>query len=357
MKKIFGIIALIIGTFSFSESLTSKFEVSKAKYNLNGSSQDSDKEEKSREEKAKDEKAKEEAKKKEAIKNVDATDKNIKDTGKLSKNFDFDKMFDDIDDYWEKVSDGTDNIFKHISAAGDVVTGITGIAGSFPGLGGISVVGTNIQAVLQKILAMKNRVDQLKQYKRYIDSVRSLGKSDVKSLTGVYNTLNSLSSIINEGVQLSDMTKGFANDIKNADLSTGEGWETLASGNRKIQEQNNNAYKKVAGDDYKLAIDTINKTKKKLQQLNPKNEVQNLQQLNGQMNILIQVMEQMLNNQSAQAATMIQAENKRLEEEIAAKEIKKAEVERLRQEIKEARRIVKEIKLGTKFVGSVNGNR
>lgn len=38
------------------------------------------------------------------------------------------------------------------------------------------------------------------------------------------------------------------------------------------------------------------------------------------MNILIQVMEQLLNNQSASAATMIQAENKRLEEEIAAKE-------------------------------------
>ncbi|QXW66309.1 hypothetical protein [Streptobacillus moniliformis] len=350
MKKIFGIIALI-GTLSFSESLTSKVEIGASDKNLNVSTSQDNKSN------PKDEKKKEEAKRKEAIKNLDAVDKNIKDTGQLSKNFDFDKMFDDIDNYWEKISDGTDNIFKNISIAGDVVTGITGIAGSFPGFGGISVIGTNIQAVLQKILAMKNRVDQLKQYKRYIDSVRSLGKSDVKNLTGVYNTLNSLSSIINEGVALTDMTKGFANDIKSADLSTGEGWELLLTGNKKVQEQNNNAYDKVAGEDYKLAIDTINRTKKKLQQINPKNEVQNLQQLNGQMNILIQVMEQLLNNQSASAATMIQAENKRLEEEIAAKEIKKAEVERLREEIKEANRLVKEIKLGTRFVGSVNGNR
>lgn len=347
-KKIFGFLALIIlGTVSKAD-LTDRVSLNSESSNITSSNEEKSEEDEEREIKAK---------RKEAVKNVEGTNVNVRDTGKLSQNFDFDKMFDEIDNYWEKVSDGTDTVFNVLSGVGDTITAITGVAGSFPFMGGIATVGTNIQAVLQKILAIKNRVDQLKQYKRYIDSVKSLGKNDFKNIVGVYNTLNSLSEMINEGVKLVDASKGLNKDIINADLSTTEGWELLLNGDLKIQEQNNTAYEKIAGEDYKLALKTINDTKRKLQQISSKNEVQNLQQLNGQMNLLIGVMEQLLNNQSSQAAIIIQSENKKIEEEIAAKQIKGEEVERLLKEQQEAEKLLQQIKMGNKFVGSVNGNR
>lgn len=60
------------------------------------------------------------------------------------------------------------------------------------------------------------------------------------------------------------------------------------------------------------------------------NEVKNLQQLNGQMGILIQLMEQLINNQSAQALAQIQEQNKRIEEEIAIKQFKADQMEELK---------------------------
>ncbi|ACZ01350.1 hypothetical protein [Streptobacillus moniliformis] len=349
MKKIF-IIVTLISALSFSESLTKNVEI-----NSNTSVMNEDTENDNEKSNLEKDGIK---KRKEILDQLNSPDnENVGNVGNLGKSFDFNKMFDDIDNYWEILNDGTDHAFNAVSTIGDGLTALTAVGGAFFGLGGVAVAGSHIQAVLQKILMVKNRVDQLKQYKRYIDSVKSLGKNEAKDLAGIVNTLNALSGIIRDDFEFTDRSRGFSDIIQSSDLSTREGWEKLLVENKNIQDENIKAYNKIAGEDYKKAMSIIQKTKQKLQKLDPKNEVQNLQQLNGQMNILIQVMEQLLDNQSANAAIMIQAENKKLEEEIAVKRIKAEEAERLQKAIEESDRKVKNIKLGTRFVGSVNGNR
>lgn len=114
------------------------------------------------------------------------------------------KLFEDVENYYNVFDQGSENFFSTVSSIGDTVSGVLGLAGAFPTMAGVGVIGTNIQATLNKILDMKNRVDQLKQYKRHIDSIRNLSKADFKTLAGINNTLNLVSDMVNDGKKISD---------------------------------------------------------------------------------------------------------------------------------------------------------
>ena len=281
----------------------------------------------------------------------------VKDASSLGQKFDFNKMIDDIDNYWEVFDSGSEKFFKSISDASDSVTAASSIAGSWFGFGGIAVAGNNIQQIMQKVLMMKNRIDQLKQYKRFIDSIKSLSKSDLKSIAGMKQTLESIDKLVKEGAVIKDKTIGFSKELKKLNLSDPKAWEVLGNKEIDVRELNSQTLEKIAGESNKEIRDTIQGMKEKLNTINPKNENQNLQYLNQQMAILISLMEKQISDTSSVASAKIIADNKKLEEEIAAKEAKKSEVKKLQDEIVKINEKVTNMQLGKNFVGSVNGNR
>lgn len=281
----------------------------------------------------------------------------VKDTSSLGQKFDFNKLIDDIDNYWEVFDSGSEKFFKTVSDVSDSVTAASSIAGSFFGFGGIAVVGNNVQQVMQKILLMKNRVDQLKQYKRFIESVKGLGKNDLKTLAGIKGELEALDRLVKDGFELKDSTIKWADSVKNVDLSTTDGWNKLLVGDENIRKLNDNVLNQVNGDKAKQVLKTISDMKENLKTINPKNENQNLQYLNQQIAILISLMEKHITDSSLVTSSKIIAENKKVEEEIAAKKLKQTEIEALKTEINNINSKVENIELGKSFIGSVNGNR
>ncbi|CAM3108686.1 hypothetical protein STFE110948_02535 [Streptobacillus felis] len=356
--KILGLMALLVMCSTISSAdLTERFKIISESIEVSeNKSNDENKNSNYEALKILDPKAYERLKKEENIrKNSNATSfSNFINSN--SDTFDINKMMDDMDNYYEAFNNITDQAFGAVSAVGDALSAALSVGGMFPTLGGISTAGNTIQAMLQKALMMKNRVDQLKQYKRYIDQIKNLGKTDVKKIGDILNVLGSVEGLVRDGNGLVDMTKSIAEDINNADLSTAEGWELLLTGNKKVLNENDKAYKKVTKD-VEVSLDAIKKARENLKRIKPKNEVQNLQVISSQMDILITSLEKLIDSQSAHAAATIQEQNKEMEKDIAAKETKKGEAEKLQKDIEKANQNVKQIKLGNKFVGSVNGNR
>ena len=280
---------------------------------------------------------------------------NKRNIGAISKNFDFDAMLKGVDDIYNVLDKGSEITFNTVAAASDTLTSALSIAGAFPTLAGAGVIGSNIQSILSRILAVKNRVDQLKEYKRRLDSVRSLGKEDLLTLSGINNTLKTLDGLVKTGVDIGDASEDFSKKLEKADLTTAEGWDLLLSTDRDILATNKDVLNKISGEENKKIREVIEKAKKTLLNINPKNENQNLQYLREQMNILISLTEQMISNDSLTASAMLVKENKEKEEQIAAKETQKAEAAKIASAIDNNKKETEKMKLSNRFVGSVTG--
>ncbi|CAM3423834.1 hypothetical protein [Pseudostreptobacillus hongkongensis] len=280
---------------------------------------------------------------------------NKRNIGAISKNFDFDAMLKGVDDIYNVLDKGSEITFNTVAAASDALTSALSIAGAFPTMAGAGVIGSNIQSILSRILAVKNRVDQLKEYKRRLDSVRSLGKEDLLTLSGINNTLKTLDGLVKTGVDIGDASEDFSKKLEKADLTTAEGWDLLLNTDRDILATNKDVLNKISGKENKKIREVIEKAKKTLLNINPKNENQNLQYLREQMNILISLTEQMISNDSLTASAMLVKENKEKEEQIAAKETQKAEAVKIASAIENNKKETEKMKLSNRFVGSVTG--
>lgn len=357
MKKILGILSiLVVGNLGFSEDIDKSMFTLKTETNTTTTNNENNR-------------SNEKVVSKEELKVTDNFEKigadkyavgiktqfNKRNIGDISKNFDFDAMLKGVDDIYNILDKGSEITFNTVAAVSDALTSGLSIAGAFPTMAGAGVIGSNIQSILSRILAVKNRVDQLKEYKRRLESVRSLGKEDLTTLAGINNTLKTLDGLVKTGVDIGDASEDFSKKLEKADLTTAEGWDLLLSTDRDILASNKDVLNKISGEENKKIREVIEKAKKTLLTINPKNENQNLQYLREQINILISLTEQMISNDSLTASAMLIKENKEKEEQIAAKETQKAEAVKIASAIENNKKETEKMKLSNRFVGSVTG--
>ena len=351
MKKILGILSiLVVGNLGFSEDIDKSMFTLKTETNTTTTNNENNR-------------SNEKVVSKEELKVTDNFEKigadsavgiktqfNKRNIGDISKNFDFDAMLKGVDDIYNILDKGSEITFNTVAAVSDALTSGLSIAGAFPTMAGAGVIGSNIQSILSRILAVKNRVDQLKEYKRRLESVRSLGKEDLLTLSGINNTLKTLDGLVKTGVDIGDASEDFSKKLEKADLTTAEGWDLLLSTDRDILASNKDVLNKISGEENKKIREVIEKAKKTLLTINPKNENQNLQYLREQINILISLTEQMISNDSLTASAMLVKE-----EQIAAKETQKAEAVKIASAIENNKKETEKMKLSNRFVGSVTG--
>lgn len=260
-----------------------------------------------------------------------------------------------IDDYYNIFDKGSEEAFEKVMQLGDTVTSGLSVAGSFFGMSGLAVAGNNIQAQLTRLQLVRKRLDDLKQYKRWMDNVKDLSKEDLTKLSGVNNALNKLNNILKDGSVLKEKAIDFNKLLKSTDLSKAEGWDKLLQANANMHELNNQVLNKVSGDEANKIFDLINKSKETISKINPKNSTQSVKKLNEQMDLLITVTQTLLSNQATVAGQAAIKEKEKLEKEMLENEKNKVEqeqAERLRQEYRERN---KQIELGTKFAGEITG--
>lgn len=258
----------------------------------------------------------------------------------------------------DKVFDISDTAFTAIDIAGTTASSVLAVIGSIPtifgtGAPGASSAADTIQSLLLKINQIKTRIDQLKQYKRVLENMKGLDVEDLATVDGINKALNSLNKLLTDIAYLKDQSIDFYSEIKGADLSKGEGWDSLLGLENHIKKVNNNVLDNVAGDTNKKTLEAISDLKNRIKNLKPTTEKGELEKISELMGILISLTEKSISDTAILGANKIIEENKKLDEKIVEQERKKEEILELNNYINNQKKQFNSSILGKKFVGDI----
>ncbi|RRD40360.1 hypothetical protein EII29_02455 [Leptotrichia sp. OH3620_COT-345] len=271
----------------------------------------------------------------------------------ISGSVNLDSLFNTLDNYYEIANKATELSFNAVSRSADSATVAASLAGSTRFMGGVATMGSNIQLILQKLLAMRKRVDDLKQYKRFLDSVRTFNKNDLKTLAEISTTLDRLDGIVSEGFDLKEKTVAYGDLVRNSDLSTFEGWENLMMGDINLKNVNDEALDRLSGNEAGKVLKALNEAKARIRNMNPQNATQEMTKLNAQINLLISMFEKYMSDSAAVATKEILADNKKVEEEIASKQERQESITKLNNYQEKLKKEVREAKKRNRFAGDL----
>ena len=110
-------------------------------------------------------------------------------------------LFNTIGDIKNVVDKGVDSVLTGAEIAGDATSFGLSVAALVPNIMGTGVghyggIANTIQSFLGKLQQMRQRLEALKQYSRWIEEKKNFGKSDMMSIKGMKDTLSSLLSLI-----------------------------------------------------------------------------------------------------------------------------------------------------------------
>lgn len=273
----------------------------------------------------------------------------------IGKAINLNALTETMDDYYNVFNKASAQSLNAISRAADSATATASIAGAISGKfinnSGKAVLGSNIQLILTKLLAMQKRVDDLKQYKRYLDEIKTLSKDDLMNLKRIDKTLIKLDEIVSEGFDLEEKTISYIDLIKKSDLTTWDGWDQLISGSVHVRNLNEEVLERTTGEEAIQILRNINNAKESIRNITPENATQELTKLNSQITLLLTMFEKYMSDTAIKTTQELITENKKVEEEIAMKRTQQETMKVLQDYKDQLKKTVKVTPLRKKFVG------
>lgn len=269
----------------------------------------------------------------EKIKNIEGT--NLSFYADANKN-----IFDNLNDIYRLVDDKVELAFNVLEGIGNAATmNLSGI-GSLPFMGGVAVLGTNIQHQLNRVLHIRDRVDNLKKYKRELDQLKLKISKDIlknKLLSDYY--IDITSEQVNK--QIDNILSDYDDFRKNRDETPIEANKALYKSIDKTAQEINRVKNEFA------------KSISNLDKINPQSNEDHLTKLESQLSLLIRMTNTMLQQQAMINANEIEKYkndvDRRIKDEIAYKNML-AENKRLSEQ---REREFPNSALGTKFAGDI----
>lgn len=237
-------------------------------------------------------------------------------------------LFDTIDNYYNIFDKGSEQAFNILMGVGDAATQALNIAAAAPmvmgtGVGHYATIGANIQMVMQRLQAARKRIDDLKQYKRWLDSIKGLTEGDFKTIVGIKDTLGKIENIVKDGIALTkeDLARDYAKDIDKTDMSKAIGWDNKNTKDIIELKDTNKTLTQVATT--KTVLDTIQNQQKQLSNVNATTTLQQLKQMSAQTDLLITLLTKLIADQSRQIGDEALKNQRALQEEIAQNKLHK----------------------------------
>lgn len=244
-------------------------------------------------------------------------------------------LFDTIDNYYNIFDKGSEQAFNAMLSAGDMATQGLNILAAAPGIFGggpkWAAIGTNIQLVMNRLQEARKRVDQLKQYKRWLDSIKGLTQGDFKTIAGIKNTLGQVEGILKEGMAFSkeDLSRNFAKSSLEQDISTGRGWDIKNTKDMAILNDTNKTLMQVSQTD--KVLDAIKTQQAKLSEVNATTTLQQLKTMSAQTDLIITLLNKIITDQARAIGDTALKNQRFMQEEIARNKVQKENALRLEQ--------------------------
>lgn len=244
-------------------------------------------------------------------------------------------LFDTIDNYYNIFDKGSEQAFNAMLSAGDMATQGLNILAAAPGIFGggpkWAAIGTNIQLVMNRLQEARKRVDQLKQYKRWLDSIKGLTQGDFKTIAGIKNTLGQVEGILKEGMAFSkeDLNRNFAKSSLEQDMSTGRGWDIKNTKDMAILNDTNKTLMQVSQTD--KVLDAIKTQQAKLSEVNATTTLQQLKTMSAQTDLIITLLNKIITDQARAIGDTALKNQRFMQEEIARNKVQKENALRLEQ--------------------------
>lgn len=251
-------------------------------------------------------------------------------------------LFNTIGDIKNVVDKGVDSVLTGAEIAGDATSFGLSVAALVPNIMGTGVghyggIANTIQSFLGKLQQMRQRLEALKQYSRWIEEKKNFGKSDMMSIKGMKDTLSSLEEIVrNSGVKLNELERNFATTKENRDTSTTQGWDSKTKDDITILKDTNKTIETSALTEKILKI--INDEQKRLSSITPNTEKQQLGVLISQNDLLITLFSKLVSDQSRSMGDLALKNQRMMQEEIADNNIQKKNIINLNNYKKELKR-------------------
>ena len=239
-------------------------------------------------------------------------------------------LFNTIGDIKNVVDKGVDSVLTGAEIAGDATSFGLSVAALVPNIMGTGVghygsIANTIQSFLGKLQQMRQRLEALKQYSRWIEEKKNFGKSDMMSIKGMKDTLSSLEEIVrNSGVKINELERNFATTKENRDTSTVQGWDSKTKDDITILKDTNKTIETSALTEKILKI--INDEQKRLSSITPNTEKQQLGVLISQNDLLITLFSKLVSDQSRSMGDLALKNQRMMQEEIADNNIQKKNI-------------------------------
>lgn len=254
-------------------------------------------------------------------------------------------LFNTIGDINNVVNKGLDSVITGAEITGDTTSLLLSAVSLAPnvmgtGLGHWGSVANTIQSFLGKLQQMRQRLEALKQYSRWIEEKKNFGKSDMMSIKGMKDTLSSLEEIVrSSGIKINELERNFATTKENRDTSTTQGWDSKTKDDITILKDTNKTIETSALTEKILKI--INDEQKRLSSITPNTEKQQLGVLISQNDLLITLFSKLVSDQSRSMGDLALKNQRMMQEEIADNNIQKKNIINLNNYKKELKRKIK----------------
>lgn len=236
-------------------------------------------------------------------------------------------LFDTMNNYYNIFDKGSEQAFNSMLAAGDAATQALNVAAAMPNFFGggpkWAAIGTNIQAVMQRLQAARKRMDDLKQYKRWLDSIKGLTQADFKTIAGIKDTLGQVESIVKETMSFSkeDLNRNFAMSYEKQDMSKGQGWDLKNTADITLLKDTNKTLMQAATTN--KVLDAIQTQQKQLSNVNATTTLQQLKTMSAQTDLIITLLNKLIADGARQMGDEALKNQRHLQEEIAINKIHK----------------------------------
>lgn len=261
-----------------------------------------------------------------------------------------------LEDFNNMIDNGFEITYNALNVAGNIATSALSVLGAAPtvlgnGFAGASAAGTNIQAMLTKINAVKARLDELKQHKRILESLKDLSKADLKTINGINDTLNNLSTLMTSSAVASTDIRNLQDILKKVDLTKESGWDQLLGIHVDERSANEAALERIAGKSSMNALNSIRDMQREINSMEATTGNQKLEKMNNLLNVVISLLQKSITDQEQVAANNMMREQRELDEKIARSEQQKEEIKVLEKNKKELENKVKRNNYSRHMVG------